>query len=289
MASKSMAPQFQNAEARPTSFSGRQLRQAPGHELETQLLRGADFGVVVTEQHQVFEFAVRRVVAASRSVRHARASARAGVRRAARGSRSRVSPRRAARSPASTPAISARECWRSPSSSSSSRMKTGTPAAMAPGVSVAGMIISQTCSSSANWSAESAGPAGSIRVVGTARETRQCRGAAHQEDGAQQHGPAIEFLVVDRQTAVPLPALSATLQRTGRRRRAPHQTIRARGNGTTRARQDLAARLQAVLATGSGKRLDRGTGGNRRGLHVRDRGVGGFLEHHRLPANWCRR
>ena len=77
-------------------------------------------------------------------------------------------------------------------------MNAGTPAPMAPAVSVAGIIVSLTCSSSANCSAESTGPSASVLPPSDSRETRQRRRPAQQEHRARQQGAPIEFFAVAR-------------------------------------------------------------------------------------------
>src|SRR4051794_39465894 len=64
MASKSMALSARPERGRAADFVQRQAA-APGarHQLETQLLSGADFRVVVTQEHHLLELAIGRIVA----------------------------------------------------------------------------------------------------------------------------------------------------------------------------------------------------------------------------------
>ena len=85
-----------------------------------------------------------------------------------------------------------------PHCASISRMNSGTPAPMAPAVSVAGIIVSLICSSSANCSAESTGPAASVLPpVGRAKRV-SATAPPSRNTAPRQQGPPIDFFAVAR-------------------------------------------------------------------------------------------
>ena len=181
----------------------------------------------------------------------------------------------------STPANSARVRFDA-HPSSMSRMKTGTPAPIAPGVSVAGMMTSATCSSSANCSDDSAGPR-----FAPAFEPRVKRvnAAAPPTSSTAPSNMArrLSFGSLTDNLGGSSPGVSATLHRTGWRSRAAALVMGARRNGPTGAAKPCRDR-----GTGARRpartRLDRGAGRDRRRLDVGDGRVRGFLEHHRFPG-----
>ena len=245
-----------------------------GYELVAQLLGGADFGLVITEQHEIFELAVADPLT-SIARRRRRASPGGGVPAAAREPAEPVPGLLLDRFEHSD--ISSRVVWE-PQSSSMSRMKAALRRRCAPGVSVGGNdhlghLLEQRELLGGERRALRA-----LAIGGPAAKRVSAAAPPTQEHRAQQQGAPIEFCVVDRfrRRRLLRPDVSAKLPRTGCAMRAPRHISRG-----AHAKGLQAAATPCRAKAGD---LDGGAGRHRRRLDVGDGRVGGLLERHRFPG-----